>query len=61
MEDISRAVFALELVGSGELRPVLLGDQLLHLGPAQVDPVVEVPAPEHEVVRENGSALKNRQ
>ena len=47
----------LELVGLQQGGPVAPRDQLLHLLPRQVYPVVEVAAPQHEVVREHGPVL----
>ena len=57
LEGVARAVLAPELVCRQQLGPVLLGDQLLHLRPGHVDPVVEVPAPEHVVMGQNMTTL----
>ena len=48
----------LELVGLDQGGPVAARDQLFDLVTRQVDAVVEVPAPEHQVVREHGAVLK---
>ena len=58
LEHIPSSVFTSQLVGGEELSPVLLDHQLLHLRPGHVDPVVEVSAPEHVVVRQNVSTLE---
>ena len=58
LEGVTCTVLAPQLVSGQELGPVLLGDQLLHLRPGHVDAVVEVPAPEHVVVGENMTTLR---
>ena len=57
LEDVASTVFTPQLVGSRELSPVLPGYQVLHLVPTEVDPVVEISAPEDVVVGQHGSPL----